>query len=86
MATKESEDVIKFIEGLTEAITKAKADSSVDWKDLRFAAPLIILGRDALQDAKLISNEIKGASGEELEALVTRTMTAATLLLDAILR
>lgn len=86
MATKESEDVIKFIEGLTDAIIKAKADSSVDWKDLRYVAPLMILGRDALTNAKMIGAEIKGANGEELEALVTRTMTAATLLLDAILR
>lgn len=86
MAVKESEDVIKFIETLTESVIKAKADSSIDWKDLRYVAPLMIIGRDALTDAKKIGEEIKGANGEELEMLVTRLFTASTMLLDAILR
>lgn len=82
---KNSMEVVSFIEGLAEAITKAKADSAIDWKDVRHLAPLIVLGRDAIADSSKIMDEIKGANGEELELFYTRLVTATMALLTAIL-
>lgn len=83
---KESQDVIVAIEGLAEAISRAKEDGSVDWKDIRHAAPLLVLAKNAINDAKNIPAEWKGASGEELEETATRLMAGCVLLIDSILR
>ena len=83
---KESDEVILALEGLAESITKAKEDDIIDWKDLRHLAPLLVLAKNAINDAKNIPNEWKGASGEELEATATRLMAASVMLIDAVLR
>lgn len=83
---KETGEAITFLEGLSAAILKAKADGSIDWKDAKYMVPLAALGRDALKDSRLMISEIQKANGETQEAMLTRFISAATNLLDAILK
>ena len=86
MATKETLDLIAFLEGLSVAINAAKADSSVDWKDARHLAPLLLIGREAIKGGEQIIEEMKGANGEEIQDVMERFIYATTSLLDALLK
>lgn len=83
---KESEDVVGFIEKLADSIIKAKSDNTIDWKDVQYTPPLILQARLAIQDGQKILGELKGANGEQLEAITIRFVTATLLLLDSVLR
>lgn len=83
---KECEDVILFIDKLTEALAKSKADGKIDWMDIRHAVPVSGPLRAAIEDGDKIPQEIKDASGEVMESLLTRMVASVMALGDVALR
>lgn len=70
MATKESDDVVAFLNGLAGAIAGAKEDGEINWKDIPEVFKLATLARDAVTGSDGILGEIKNASGEELDHIL----------------
>lgn len=86
MASKESLDVVVFLETFADSVLKAKADQSIDWTDLRYLAPLASVGQAALENAKNIPLEFGDMSAEEIQEIATRIITASILLVSTLIK
>jgi hypothetical protein len=82
---KETQELIKLIAVTSEVLAAAKADGSIDYKDLTKLGPMIGALKAAVTDSKLISEELKELSPEETTALLIETVAAVKSLVDAVL-
>lgn len=81
---KETLEVIDLAKKLGEAVTAAKADGSIDWRDLTKLGPVLVQMRTAVTDGKLIPEELKELDAAEAEELIARLGDAVASLVEAI--
>jgi len=82
---KETQELISLIATSAEVLKAAKADGSIDYKDLTKLGPMIGSLKAAIDGAKDIGTELKELSAEETTALLIETVAAVKSLVDAVL-
>lgn len=81
---KETLDAVAMITKVADAITAAKADGSIDWKDLTKLGPVVVAMKTAVDGGALIPGEMKDLDAAEIETLFNATVEAAGKLISAI--
>lgn len=82
---KETQDLIKLVQVSADVLKAAKADGSIDYKDLTKLGPMIGALKAAVDGAKLVSEELKELSPEETTELLIETVAAVKSIVDAVI-
>ena len=82
---KETQELISLIATSAAVLKAAKADGSIDYKDLTKLGPMIGALKAAVDGAKDIGAELKELSPEEVTALLIETVAAVKSLVDAVI-
>lgn len=82
---KETLEAIDLVKKVGDAITAAKADGSIDWKDLTKLGPVLAQMRTAVVDGKLIPEELKDLDETEIGELVNKLSEAVQTLVAAVI-
>lgn len=81
---KETEDLIKLIKVTGEVIQAAKADGSIDWKDLTKLGPEISAIKEAVVGGPSIPAELAELDSAEINTLFTELVDAVSTLVSAV--
>ncbi len=81
---KETLEVVALVDKSADMIIAAKADGSIDWKDLAKLGPVIAALKAAVDGGNLLVVELKDLDAAETEALFAATTAAVTKLVGAI--
>jgi hypothetical protein len=82
---KETEDLIKLVKVTGQLIQAAKADGSIDWKDIGKLGPEIAAIKDAVIGGPQIPEELKDLDEAEINQLFTDLVDAVTTLVQAVI-
>ncbi|CAB4169935.1 hypothetical protein UFOVP901_19 [uncultured Caudovirales phage] len=82
---KETQELISLIATSAAVLKAAKADGSIDYKDLTKLGPMIGALKAAVDGAKDVGAELKELSSEEITALLIDTVAAVKSLVDAVI-
>lgn len=82
---KETQELISLIATSAAVLTAAKADGSIDYRDLTKLGPMIGALKAGVDGAKLIPEELKELSPEEITQLLIETVAAVKSLVDAVI-
>ena len=82
---KETMDLVNLLDVTADVYAAAKADGSIDYKDLVKLGPEIAALRAAVDGANLIAEELKDLDKEELSALCPVLLAAIFKLVKSIL-
>jgi hypothetical protein len=82
---KESLELVALVKTSADTIKAAKADGSIDWKDLAKLGPELMALKAAVQGAASIKAELSDLDADEAQAIYAATFEAVTALADAIL-
>lgn len=78
LTTKETEEVIDFVDAAADAILKAAGDGKLNWLDLPKILPVVSKASPALKDIKQVWPELKDLDSTEAEALMGRFSITVT--------
>ena len=81
---KETMELLTLLEVTAEVYSAAKADGSIDYKDLVKLGPEITALKNAVQDSNLILAELKDLDKDELSSLCPALIGAVLGLVKAI--
>ncbi len=81
---KETLEAVGLIEKVADAIVAAKADGSIDWRDLAKLGPVVVAIKAAVDGGNLLPGEFKDLDAAETEQVFNATVSAAGKLVAAI--
>lgn len=79
-----SMEVLDAVNALAVAVSKAKADGHVDWKDLPDLLPVVSAVKKAVDGAAKISDELKTLDAAGAQALAEKAFSAVSALVSAV--
>jgi hypothetical protein len=82
---KETMEAVQLIEKVAEAIAAAKADGSIDWKDLGKLGPVVVAMKDAVAGGQMLQAELKDLNAGETQLLFEAIVNATGKLVSAII-
>jgi hypothetical protein len=82
---KETMEAVKLVEKVADAIAAAKADGSIDWKDLSKLGPVVVAMKDAVAGGQLLQAELKDLDAGETQLLFEAIVGATGKLISAII-
>jgi|GEM_PF-2517461 len=86
MATiKESMEILQAVDVLASCVKAAKADGSLDWKDIPKFGPMIPASIKAIQDISKVKEELQDLDDQETKELLDKAMSSAINLINAII-
>mgnify|MGYP001607184090 CR=1 FL=1 len=82
---KETPEAIALIGKTADAIIAAKADGSIDWKDLVKLGPVIVAMKAAVDGGNLIPEELKDLDAAETDVVWGQLWGAVGKLITAVI-
>lgn len=82
---KETQEAITLISKMADAIAAAKADGSIDWKDLAKLGPVVVAMKAAVDGGNLIPAELKDLDAAETDVVWGSLWTAVGKLITSVI-